>query len=209
LSQLHHLLLDFVTQKPAHQFYFGFHSVSTRQPVQLNAPFVDSYCGSGSLLKIIKHLHTTNGADTATLVVATHEQKSVMLQFEALVVDEAWLHLFNTVNLTAGGGKRPSDAMIASAHSRVKSWMDCQSVAWMEKAAHLYAEHERVRSKNLSVTPVPILFVKKVPVKKEYRTRASFKEQRKQKVQTASFKVLRSAQNAKHKAKRNEALQIN
>ena len=111
LSQLHHLLLDFVTQKPAFQFYFGFHSVLTQQPVQLNAPFVDSYCGSGSLLRIIKQLHATHGAETATLVVVAHEQKSVMLQFEGLVADEAWLNLSNTLNLTGGGGKRPTDAM--------------------------------------------------------------------------------------------------
>ncbi len=41
--------------------------------------------------------------------------------------------------------------MIAAAHSRVKSWLEKQSVLWMEKAAKLYAEHE---SNKKSVVPV-------------------------------------------------------
>jgi hypothetical protein len=43
-----------------------------------------------------------------------------MLQFEKLVVDSCWLSLSNTVNLTTGGGTRPTDAMIAEAHAQVK-----------------------------------------------------------------------------------------
>ena len=147
LPQLRQLLFDFVSQNTKFQFYFGFHSVSTRNPIQLLAPFPDSYSGSGSLAKIVKQMHTDHGSKTATIVVATHHQKPVMQQFEALVVDFGWLYLENTINLTTGGGRRPSDEMIAAAHSRVKSWMEGQSALWMEKATQLYAEHENSKIK--------------------------------------------------------------
>jgi hypothetical protein len=161
LYKLRKLLFDFVSQNTKFQFYFGLHSVSTRHPVQLYAPFHDSYCGSGSLLKVIKQLHKMHGSETATIVVTKHAQKEGMLQFEKLVVDSCWLSLSNTVNLTAGGGTRPTDAMIAEAHSRVKSWMEKQSVLWMEKAAKLYAEHEKRKISTGSAAPVPRLFIKK------------------------------------------------
>ncbi len=125
-NQLRKLLFDFVSQNTKFQFHFGLHSVSTRHPVQLYAPFHDSYCSSGSLLKVIKQLHTNQESKTSTLVVATHDQKQGMKQFEK---DYCWLNWGNTVNLIAGGGSsRPSDSLIAAAHSRVKSWMERQSI---------------------------------------------------------------------------------
>jgi hypothetical protein len=156
------------------------HSDSTQHPVQLYTPFPDSYSGSGSLLKIVKQLHTKHGSEMATIVVTTHDQKQGMQQFEKLVVDCCWLNLKNTINLTTGGGTRPSDSMIAAAHSRIKSWMEGQSVVWIKKAMQLYAAHEDSKIKKSSATPfvVPRIFIKLIPTSKKYRTLPPFKARR-------------------------------
>ena len=200
-------MIEFVSQSTKFQFYFGIHSVSTRHPVQLYAPFPDSYCGSGSLLKVIKQLRTNHGSETATIVVTTHAQKQGMLQFEKLVVDSCWLSLSNTINLTTGGGTRPCESMIAAAHSRVKSWLEKKSVLWMEKAAKLYAEHEKSKSSTSSAAPVPRLFIKQTPKNKKYRELSPFKARRKLEMQTVQFKEKRKDENLRHRSKRKEALE--
>ncbi len=69
------------------------------------------------------------------------------------------MNLENTINLTTGGGSGPSDSMIAAAHSRVKSWMEGQSVLWAEKAMKLYAAHEESKIQKSSASPfVPKIF---------------------------------------------------
>ena len=71
-------MIEFVSQSTKFQFYFGIHSVSTRHPVQLYAPFPDSYCGSGSLLKVIKQLRTISSEITPSKMLMHLSQDLVM-----------------------------------------------------------------------------------------------------------------------------------
>ena len=58
--------------------------------------------------------------------------------------------------------------MIAAAHYRVKSWMEGQSVLWMENAMKLYAAHEESKIKKSSASPfVPKIFTKQIPKNKK------------------------------------------
>jgi hypothetical protein len=54
------------------QFYIGLHTGSFKVPfggLHL-CPFPDSYCGSGTLLKMVKHFHAGRGVNTTTFVIS-------------------------------------------------------------------------------------------------------------------------------------------
>jgi hypothetical protein len=86
--------------------------------------------------------------------------------------------------------------------------MERQSVLWMEKAAKLYAEHEkRKNSTGSSAAPVPRLFIKKTPKNKKCRELSPFKARRKLEMQTVQFKEKRKDENLRHRSKRNAELQ--
>jgi hypothetical protein len=56
------------------QFYIGLHTGTGSFKVPFGGlhlcPFPDSYCGSGTLLKMVKHFHAGRGVDNSTFVIS-------------------------------------------------------------------------------------------------------------------------------------------
>ena len=94
------IILEFVAGSQL-QFYIGLHTGSFKVPFGglTLRPFPDSYCGSGTLLKMVKHFHAGRGVDSSTFVISELASREEMLRAEGFFVDEHWLRQGNTLNV--------------------------------------------------------------------------------------------------------------
>jgi hypothetical protein len=203
------IILEFVAGSTL-QFYIGLHTGSFKVlfgGLRL-CPFPDSYCGRGTLLKMVKHFHADRGVDSSTFVISELASREEMLRAEGFFVDEHWLRQENTLNLVRGGGVKPSAVDRERADGFVANWIGRQSASWRQQAEILFRLHKERRdaAKPGLDVPVPILFVKQARTfvagkpdpekRKEENARAKLKL----KAIKMGIELPKTAQPARHKA---------